>query len=179
MSQAASVYAQGLYSLAAEEKLEEQILQQLSVLDDSFRETPDFVQLLASYNLGKQERLQVLDDSFRGRVHPYVLNFMKILTERGYIRQFSGCCRAYRDLYNEAHNILTVQAEAAVELSASQQQRLTEKLEKITGKTVQLSCRVNPACLGGVRLDYDGKRVDGTVENALASIRALLQNTVL
>lgn len=179
MTQVASVYAQGLYSLAAEEKLEKEILQELKSLQEAFDREPDFLKLLSSYNLTKQERCRVLDDSFRGRVHAYVLNFMKILTERGYIRQFASCCRAYESLYNEAHNILPVQAVAAVALTQAQLLRLTEKLEKITGKTVQLSCRVDPACLGGVRLDYDGKRVDGTVASALDSIRSLLKNTVL
>lgn len=179
MTSVVNVYAQGLYTLAAEENLEDQILQELNVLRDAFTREPAFVELLASHNLPKQQRCEILDESFRGKVHPYVLNFLKILTERGYARHFCGCCNAYEALCDEAHNILPVQAVAAVELSDAQKQRLQEKLEKLTGKTIRLSCRVDRACLGGMRLDYDGKRVDGTVANALQNIRNLLQNTVL
>ena len=57
--------------------------------------------------------------------------------------------------------------------------RLTEKLGKLTGKTIDLSCRIDPAVLGGVRLDYDGKRVDGTVQGRLDAVDKLLKNTVL
>ena len=39
--------------------------------------------------------------------------------------------------------------------------------------------QVDPQCLGGVRLDYDGRRVDDTVANRLSSIGMLLKNTVL
>ena len=53
-----------------------------------------------------------------------------------------------------------------------------DKLEAITGKRIELSNKVDPACLGGVRLDYDGKRVDGTVKTRLDGIAAALQNTV-
>ena len=49
----------------------------------------------------------------------------------------------------------------------------------ITGKTVELHCRIDPTVLGGIRLDYDGKRVDGTVKNRLDAMAALLKNTVL
>ena len=33
--------------------------------------------------------------------------------------------------------------------------------------------------LGGLRLSYDGKQVDGTVKNRLDAIGKLLKNTVL
>ena len=57
--------------------------------------------------------------------------------------------------------------------------RLQEKLQQVTGKTVQLQNRVDPDCLGGVRLDFDGKSVDGTVKNRLDAIGNMLKNTVL
>ena len=55
----------------------------------------------------------------------------------------------------------------------------TKKLEQLTGKTIDLSCRVDPAVMGGVRLDYDGKRVDGTVRSRLDAVDKMLKNTVL
>ena len=60
------------------------------------------------------------------------------------------------------------------ELTAEQKDKLRKKLEAVTGKTVQLQLRVDPACMGGVRLDYDGNRIDGTVKSHLDSIRAQL-----
>ncbi len=179
MTQIGNVYAKGLYSLAKEEGLTEAIMQELETLQQIFGENPDFVRLLAAPNLSKKERCGILDESFRGKVQPYVLNFLKILMEKGYIRYFPDCCKAFVQQYNEDNGILPVQAVAAVALTDAQKEKLTEKLSRITGKTVQLQCRVDPACLGGVRLDYDGKRVDGTVENRLKSISKLLQNTVL
>ena len=102
-----------------------------------------------------------------------------ILTEKGYIRYFSECCQAYREQYNEENGILPVCAVTAVELTEDQTAKLKAKLEKITGKTVELVNRTDPTCLGGVRLDYDGRQVDGTIKNRLDSIHGLLKNTVL
>ena len=53
------------------------------------------------------------------------------------------------------------------------------QLEEITGKKVDLHNRVDPSCLGGIRLDYDGKRLDGTVQHRLDEIGGILKNTVL
>ena len=62
---------------------------------------------------------------------------------------------------------------------AEQADALTKKLSRITGKTISLRSRVNPDVLGGVRLDYDGKRLDDTVAHRLESIHSLLKKDVL
>lgn len=179
MTEVGSVYGEALYSLCQEEGLSQAVLAQLDMLEQSFRETPEFVRLLSYPALTKAERCRILDDSFRGHVQPYLLNFLKILTEKGYMRYFADCCGAYRDCYNREHNILPVTATTATALTADQSRRLSQKLSQITGKTVQLHNRLDPQVLGGVRLDYDGKRLDDTVANRLESIRSLLKNTVL
>ena len=179
MTQIGSVYGEALFSLAKDEKLDTEIMQQLQVLEQSFSAEPDFVRLMGVPNITKEERCTILDSSFRGKVHEYVLNFMKILTEKGYFRHFSACVQGYRVCYNEYHNILTVTAVTAVPLSDVQRSKLTGKLQVLTGKKVSLTNKVDPACMGGVRLDYDGKRVDGTVSNRLEKLGSLLKNTVL
>ncbi len=179
MTQVGIVYAQALYSLTKEEGCSKTVLEQLQTLAQAFEEEPAFVRLLSAPNLSKEERCGILDESFRGRVQPYVLNFLKILTEKGYIRYFGDCCKAYRQVYNEDNGILEVTAVTAVPLDVAQKEKLTEKLRALTGKVIDLTQKIDPACLGGMRLDYDGKRVDDTVAHRLDSIRALLKNTVL
>ena len=179
MTQVGSVYGEALYSLALEESLSAQILDEISVLSQSFHVEPDFIRLLCTPNLSVQERCKILDDSFRGNVHPYVLNFLKILTEKGYMRHFFDCCKAYEESYNRDNGILPVTAITAGSLNPAQAEKLTAKLCQITGKQVKLHNRVDPALLGGVRLDYDGKRLDDTVSHRLDAVRSLLKNTVL
>lgn len=176
MSQIGVCYAEALYSLGREESVNEQILQQLETLDAAFTQEPDFLRLMATPNLTKAERCRLLDDSFRGKVHPYVLNFLKLLTEKGYARQFGDCVRQYRQIYNEEHGIVSVVATSAVEMTQAQKDQLRQKLEEITGKAVQLQWRVESACVGGVRLDYDGKRIDGTLRSRLDAMKELLSH---
>ena len=179
MTQAANTYAQALYDLARDEDLSERVLEELAVLKTVFTEIPQYSKLLSIPDLPKQERCDILDQAFRGKVHPYVLNFLKILTEKGYIRQFPSCCDAYRSFYNEDNGSLVVKAVSAIVLTEEQVQRLTAKLEAITGKKIDLQCSVDAAQLGGLRLSYDGKQVAGTVKNRMDAIGKLLKNTVL
>lgn len=179
MSSVATVYAQALYGLAKDEGLDASVLQQMAALDEGFRTEPDYIRLLCAANLSKTERCKILDEGFRGKVEPCLLNFMKILTEKGYARHFADCCKAYREYYNDDNGIMSVTAVSAVTLSQEQKDKLSEKLSRITGKKIELTNRVDPEVLGGIRLDYDGKRVDGTVKNRLDSVRNLLKNTVI
>ena len=179
MTQVGSVYGEALYTLALEENLSNVILEELSVLMQAFHAEPDFIRLLGSPNLSVQERCKILDDSFQGKIHAYVLNFLKILTEKGYMRHFSDCCKAFEESYNHDNGILPVTAITAVSLDAAQAAKLTEKLSQICGKQVKLKNRVDPSVLGGVRLDYDGKQLDDTVSHRLDAVRNLLKNTVL
>lgn len=179
MAQLGSVYGEALYDLAKAEKLSGQILKEISALSESFGESPDFLRLLAAPNLSKDERCGILDACFKGRVHPYVLNFLKILTEKGYARHFADCCTAYCDHYNRDNGILPVRAVTAVKLTEAQTEKLTKKLSDLTGKTVSITNRVDSHILGGVRLDYDGKSLDDTVSHRLDAVRSLLKNTVL
>ena len=179
MTQAANTYAQALYDLAKEEGKGKVILEELSVLKDIFVANSQYSKLLSAPDIPKQERCDILDEAFRGKVNPYVLNFLKILTEKGYIRQFPDCCDAYRGFYNEDNGILVVKAVSAIALSEEQKKKLTAKLEATTGKIIDLQCSIDPAALGGLRLSYDGKQVDGTVKTKLDAIGKLLKNTVL
>ena len=179
MTQIGTVYGEALYSLAREEGLDAAILAELKALNESFSQEPQFLRLMSAPNLTKEERCGILDDCFRGKVQPYVLNFLKILMEKGYARRFAECVEAYRQAYNQDHGILPVTAVTAVSLTQEQTRKLSEKLAGLTGKTIDLNNRVDPSCIGGVRLDYDGKRLDDTVSHRLDAVRALLKNTVL
>lgn len=175
MSNIGENYAQALYGLATEENTAAPVLDQLKMLSDAFEKEPDFLRLLASPGVAKEERIRIVDNSFRDKVHPYVLNFLKLLTEKNHVRSFDVCVKAYVKQYNADNGILSVSAVSATELTAAQQEKLRAKLQTVTGKTIELQCRVDPSCIGGVRLDYDGKRVDGTVKSRLDAMRELLK----
>ena len=174
-----AVYGQSLYLLAKEENLETEILQELKVLAECFVAEPDYLKLLSSHDLPKAERLEILDRDFGGKVQPYVLNFLKLLTEKCYVRHFGNCYQAYAKEYNADKGILEVKAISAIELTDAQKDKLAKKITAMTGKTVELSCKVDSSVLGGVRLQYAGQQVDGTVQSRLQEMEKTLKNTVI
>ena len=179
MTETARMYGGSLYDLAAEEGLDERILGELEGVTALLNGDAEYLHLLSIPSIPKKERCALLDEAFRGQVHLYVLNFMKLLCEKGALRELPGCARAYRLRYNEAHGILEATAVSAVPLTAEQTARLHEKLEKVTGKHIALKTKVEPAVLGGIRLDIEGTELDGTVRNRLAGLRSSIAAATL
>ena len=179
MTETARMYGGSLYDLAAEEGLETRILGELDEVQQLLKQNPDYLRLLSTPSIPKKERCGLLDEALRGQVHLYVLNFLKILCEKGTLRELSGCARAYRLRYNQAHGILEAMATSAVPMTAQQTQALHAKLEKLTGKTIDLKTKVDPGVLGGIRLDMEGTELDGTVQNRLAALRRDIASVTL
>ena len=174
MTKLAREYGEGLYALAVEEKTEEAWLGDLATLLAVFREQPDYLRLLGNMALPREERLALLDQTFRGRLHPYLLNFLKLLCERGVLGDFSGCEQTYRELYNEAHKVVEAVVTTGVALTDDQRSRLLKKLRDMTGERVNITEKVDPAVLGGVVLEMNGRRYDNSVATRLETMRRVI-----
>nr|WP_317400444.1 ATP synthase F1 subunit delta [uncultured Gemmiger sp.] len=179
MTDVGKMYGGALYELTAEDGCEEAARGQLREVVALLRENPDYEKLLCTPSIPKTERCALLDEALRGQIEPYVLNFLKILCENGTLRQLSSCEKEFTARYNKARGIVPARAVSAVPLSDKDVVRLKEKLESLTGKKVDLTTAVDPACLGGIRLEMDGVRFDGTVEGRLERLRHDLENIVL
>ena len=59
MTEVGNVYGQSLYELAKDEGLSREIGEQLTVLQKSFGEEPDFIRLLSNPSLSKPERCRI------------------------------------------------------------------------------------------------------------------------
>ena len=174
MITAGKEYGSALYALARENGNEAEVLEQLEALEELFRSEPQWYDLLTSPTLNKSERLDLIDQALRGRVDIYLVNFVKLLTERGRLRELPDCRKEYGELFDADHNILRVTAVTAVPLRDDLRARLEEKLGAKAGCTVVLKNRVDPAVLGGVCLEYPGRQLDDTLRTRLESIHSAL-----
>ncbi len=174
MTEGAKEYGTALYSLAKEESLQKEILQELSEVCAILKDNASYVRLLQNPCVKKQDRLDLLDSAFKNGVNKYVLNFCKILCEKSALNLMEPCRKVYKELMYEESGILPVTAIAASEISADQSKKLLQKLESITGKTVELETAVDATLIGGIKLVYNGKEINGSALSRIESMQALL-----
>lgn len=178
MTEIAKAYGKTLYDLAVECESVEQMLDEITILRQAFKENPQFLTLMGTPNLKKEERVAVIDETFGGKIHIYLLNFLKVLVENGTSHEFMDAAKQFRKEYNWENGIETVTVVSAVALDAAQESELVKKLSELTGKKIQLEKTVDPSVMGGIRLQMDGLQMDGTVKNKLDAIRSRLLHTI-
>lgn len=172
-------YGGALWLLAAEQNCSQALLEDVHTLQTVLNENPDYIKLICSPDVHLDERLALLDKAFRGNVHAYVLNFLKILAQRGHFAFLPDCLDEYCRKYDEANNIENVTVYSAVPLSPAQEDALRDKLCAKLGKTIRLHVEVDPSVIGGIRVQTEKTSLDGTVRHKINTIRDNLLQSVI
>ena len=179
MTQTARLYGGSLYDLAAEEQLTGTIREQMEEIRQIFRENPDYQKLLAEPSIPKAERTKLIDDAFGTQAERYLVNFLKLLCERNLLGEYAGCCEEFTRRYNVDHHIAEAVVTSAVTLTAEQMETLKARLEKMTGKQVSLNQKKDPSVVAGLRVEIEGKQLDGTVQSRLSGISKKLNEVIV
>ncbi len=179
MTERSRVYGSSLYDLAAEEKLTEPIREQMLAIKQILRENPDYIRLLSEPSIKKAERLGLIDKAFGGSCEKYLVSFLKLLCEKGLLGEYEGCCEIFAKRYNEDNNISEAVVTSAVALSESQLSALKEKLTAMSGKKITITTKIDPKVLAGIKVELDGKQLDGTVSGRLQGIQRKLEEVVM
>ncbi len=179
MTQTAKIYGSGLYDLAMEDGLVDVLMQQLQEVRTLFREYPDYVKLLGEPSIPKAERVKLIDTAFGADTERYLINFMKLLCEHNLMSEFAGCCDEFTRRYNVDHNITEATVYSAVSLTDSQTETLKKKLEAMSGKTVMLTQKTDASIVAGLRVEIDGKQLDGTVKGRMDGLSKKLDEMIV
>ena len=143
-----------------------------------FKANPDYVKLLNSPALSREERVRLVGEALCG-LDERLCNLIKILTEKRCVHIFYKVASEYYDLYDQSRGIVRVEAVTAIPLSPEQAKALTNKLQISLGKTVVISNTVDPSILGGVKLRYSDVQLDGSVKTRLDKFEEALKKTVI
>ena len=174
MTEAYNEYAEALFMLARENGLEKLFSDELSILAETFKENGELLELLCSPAVLKEERLGVIDSVFEGRLHEYIVSFLKLLCERGRIKDIIFCCDEYDKLYKASMNTVSAKVTSAYPLNDSEKKKLISKLQKISNKTVVPEYVIDESLLGGVTVDMEGKLLDGSLRTRLKEVKEVI-----
>ena len=99
------------------------------------------------------------------------LNFLELLAERHRMPAIFRIRRAYDALWREENKLLPVTVTSAVELDEGLVEGLGKRIEKQTGKKVELTSKVDEDVLGGLVLQVGNMVLDASIRNRLEQLR--------
>ena len=175
MSNISRAYADALFEICKEENSLEEIMQQSAQLAEIMAANPEFVKLLNAPTVTKEEKTDLVDKVFSGKINKSLLNFIKVMVERKDTQEINASFADFEKLYNKHNNIEKATATTAVPMSDEQKAKLVAKLNALTGKNVVLTNIVDPACIGGVILQFADVQYNDSVAGKLEILRNQLK----
>lgn len=174
MAQIHKGYALALFSLSQENGMSDKVYSQLSEIKAIFEDNVDYLEMLSSPILSKNERKKLLSEAFGDKYIKEVDAFLMILCEKGDMKEFFACFYEYERLYQVINNISLANIISATELTDSQADALKVSLEKRTGKKLTLNLTIDKSILGGIIAEIDGVVYDGSIKHRIAELKKVI-----
>ncbi len=174
MTQTAKEYAIALFKLAVSSGQTKKYAECLNTVYTVFKENGEYVRVLNSPAVLLSERLNLIEEAFGSLECEYVKVFLKLLCENGHICEIFDCINEYRNLLNHYENKIVAKVYYAAELSEEQKTALNKKLCKLTQKTVEAVYIEDKSLIGGIKVEVDGKTLDGSVSARLNKVKGVI-----
>lgn len=171
MSVVGDRYAESLFDLAKEENKVTQYLDDIKLVGEVLDSDPQIVQFFNHVLIENDKKIQLLDQSFKGNVDQYVLNFLKLLVQSRRIRYIDDIVKSYIKLSNQYLGIEEGMIYTSYELTDQQIQDIEKAISQKENKKVTLKVSIDPSLLGGIKVQIANRIYDGTIKNKVEMLK--------
>ena len=164
-------YAQALLELAQAETVVARIEEEMFRLRELLKKNPALLEFLKDPNVTREGKRQALSELFQGRVHPLVLNTLLTVSDTDRTNRLQHIIEEFITLAAASRQRASGEIITAIKLDDAMLTKLSAELSRVTGKSVQLFQKVDPAILGGAIIKVGEQIIDGSLRRKLDQIR--------
>lgn len=168
------LYAEAMLALAEESGQSDALLEELKDLVGSLDQNPKLEHFLASPLVDEEGRARVIEELFRGRTSDLLVDSLQVINRKGRLAQIRAIAEAYRRAHRDLRGWVDVHVRTAVPLSAGLRARLGDSIAAFTGRKPALFEKVDPALIGGMVVEVEGKKIDASVASRLRDLSETL-----
>ena len=165
-------YANALLALATQAGKVEKITQDLSDFAASWESHRELRAAFENPIVSAELRRKVLREiAAQSGMEVLLLNTLLVMSDRGRISQINDVSEAFKTLAEARSGRVRAEVITASELPEAYFTELQKTLERVTGKQVSVTKRVDPSLLGGVVTRVGDQVFDGSLKNRLEELK--------
>ncbi len=176
ISAAARRYAEALFDLAVENGALEKVEADLKNLGGAIAGSADFRAFLSSpvYDVADKERA-VAALAEKAGLSPMTRNFLGVVAANRRLSSLEAMIAAFTRRLADHRGEVSAEAIAAAPLNDEQTKRLRGEIERIVGKAVNLSVKVDEDLLGGLVVKVGSKMIDSSLKTKLNRLKSVMK----
>ena len=173
-SEVSERYAGALFSLAEDDGM---VAERKEVVTDLIRildETPELNTFFNAVKISREEKKAFIDQIFGEVYDKDMINFLKVLIDKGRIQQLKEILKEFIVKANEALGIKEAVVWSARKLSEEDLAKLKGALEKKYDCQVILSNKIDKSVIAGIKVVVGNSVTDVTVKDRLEKMKGML-----
>jgi len=168
-------YAQALRGAITDTALLQETAEALNVLSSLCASDPVFRSAMLNPVLDRAVRERVLDTALKNLEAASELRLLlHMLLDRNRMSLLPAVAARFQDHINEWLNRVEVAVVTAAPLTPDLERRIAVAMERFSGKTVQLNCKVDAGILGGLVVHILGNFIDFSLRTRLERLKEKL-----
>ena len=173
-------YGEALFELAIEKNELESIAEQVNVLADAFAENKELIKLLSHPKISKEEKINVIESIFKGRMSDDIVGFLVIIVEKDRGSEIEDILKLFQAKVREYKKIGVALVTSAIELSTEQKQKVEQKLLQQTAyESFEVEYKVDASLIGGMIIRIGDRVVDSSIRSKLDNLTKELRKVSL
>ena len=166
-------YAQAIFELALENQELEQWDQDLRLAADVLGDE-EFALFLGHADVPQERKIAAIE-SVLSEAHPLVRNLVSLMVERGGVAAMRDVQEGYSQLLDDHLGRQRAEITTAVALEPEELERITAFVQRLVGREVVLSTRVDENILGGLIIQIGDQLLDGSTASGLDRMRQIVR----
>lgn len=168
-------YGEALYEVAAEAGKTSELMEEIRCVGEILASNPGFDELMEHPGIPKQEKLQIVEDVFKGRISDELTGLFKVIVSKERYRDLPAIFTYFTDKVKEEQRIGLAYVTTAVELDAGQKNAVKEKLlETSSYASMEMHYEVDASIIGGMIIRIGDRVVDSSVRTKLDGLKKQL-----
>lgn len=167
-------YAQALFAVADAEGALDAVEDELFRFARALERETRLREALTDPALPSERKKAVLSDVLGERANPHTVNLLGFIVEQGRAKEVAAIADELAAVAAERRQAAVAEVRTAVPLDQEYRERLTEALQKATGKRIELKVVVDPSVIGGVVARVGDQVIDGSIRRRLELARERL-----